>query len=211
MELRDFMNNKQKAAKLYESRFGIKLNFNNLSLRQAKKMLRTINESLEELRHTKSGVALEKNKNYLKLVTLREAVNDFVRSNKLPTLGEAEIITAAKSLTDVIQNMVVRLGTVQNKELPAIINSIRDGFGIEQATAYSEATSDMIADLIAKANEVRGAFDNAVQVLTGKKEMTFNTDEDEDEEIEDEAEEEIEDEEIEDESDDDESFELEER
>ena len=82
-------------------------------------------------------------------------------------IENAESALAAKDQVDRLQDMVEELGKMNNEELPKLVDKIRASFGSEQSTAYQQAASAILSELLGVVSEKKSALEQAVLVLTG--------------------------------------------
>jgi hypothetical protein len=82
-------------------------------------------------------------------------------------IENAEAALAAKDQVDRLQDMVEELGKMSNEELPKLVDKIRGSLGSEQATAYQQAASGILSELLSTVSEKKSALEQAVLVLTG--------------------------------------------
>jgi hypothetical protein len=84
------------------------------------------------------------------------------------SVGEAEVVLAAKDLADRIQDMVETLGKMVNEELPALSETIRDTMDSEQADAFTSTATDTINGLLDNVRGAKETLDGAARVLAGE-------------------------------------------
>jgi hypothetical protein len=83
-------------------------------------------------------------------------------------MGQAETILAAKDMVDTVQDMIEKIGKMQNEQLPALIDSIRDQIGAAQADQYKSQVGQALAGLSTQLGAAREQFDQAARGLTGE-------------------------------------------
>ena len=81
---------------------------------------------------------------------------------------QAEIVIAAKSLVDELQDMIEQLGKMQNDELGAVVDQMSYHYGADKATSFNQAVSSQLETLLASAKTAKEAVNNEVLVLTGE-------------------------------------------
>jgi hypothetical protein len=82
-------------------------------------------------------------------------------------IENAEAALAAKDQVDRLQDMVEELGKMNNDELPKLVDKIRASFGSEQSTAYQQAASAVLSELLSTVTASKTTLEQAVLVLTG--------------------------------------------
>jgi hypothetical protein len=90
------------------------------------------------------------------------------RKLKEGEMGKSEAILAAKDMVDTAQDMIEKIGKMQNEQLPALIDSIRDQIGSEQADTFKNSVGQVLATLSQQAGQAREQLDNAARGLTGE-------------------------------------------
>lgn len=96
--------------------------------------------------------------------TLRKALNE-------SELNQAQVVLAAKDLSDRIQKMLEDAGTMQFKDLPALVNEIRDEVGVPQSTQYSEQAGQVLGALVQAVQQAKTGIDGAMGIVTGQGQM----------------------------------------
>ena len=81
---------------------------------------------------------------------------------------QAEIVIAAKSLVDELQDMIEQLGKMQNDELGAVVDQMSYHYGADKAASFNQAVSSQLETLLASAKTAKEAVNNEVLVLTGE-------------------------------------------
>lgn len=84
------------------------------------------------------------------------------------SVGEAEVVLAAKDMVDRIQDMVETLGKMVNEELPALNETIRDTMTAEQADAFTASATEAINAALENIRETKNALDAATRSLAGE-------------------------------------------
>lgn len=157
--------------KLNESKFGVRVDYNKMTVGKAQRLSRNLSESLDMLRKNYGIHTAEKNPKYMELLMVREGLNRWIEERVQLTeseMGKSEAILAAKDIVDSIQDMIEDAGKMQNEQLPALIDTIRDQIGSEQGDQYKNAMASVMSELLQQLGSVREAADNAVRALTGE-------------------------------------------
>lgn len=81
---------------------------------------------------------------------------------------QAQVVLAAQDVTDRIQKMLEDVTEMKFKDLPALVDSIRNEVGINEAQQYSGDTSSALDTLIACLTETKTAIESAQGVITGQ-------------------------------------------
>lgn len=158
--------------KVMESRFGFKIDYDNLSYEKAQRLHIAITENLSAIKRTHGVHTAEKNPKYMEMLMVREGLSAWLdQQTQQLTEGElesAEAILAAKSMVDSVQDMLEDASKMLNEQLPPLLDSIRDQLGSEQAESYKGATSSALQGLIDSLGQAREALDNGARALAGE-------------------------------------------
>jgi hypothetical protein len=162
-----------KINKVVESRFGFKIDYDNLTLKKAYTLATAITESLDKVRRTHGTHTAEKNSKYMEMLMVRESLHRWMVENKPRFIAESEMakseaILAAKDMVDSMQDMLEKIGKMQNEQLPALLDTIRDQIGEPQADAFKGKISPLLAQLWQTINSGRETADGAARELTGE-------------------------------------------
>ena len=82
--------------------------------------------------------------------------------------AEAEITMAARGIVDELQDMIEKLGKIQNDQLGPLADEMAYSHGADQSASFKEATDSAIAGLLGQARSTKEAVNNAVLTLTGQ-------------------------------------------
>lgn len=162
----------KKMNKLMESRFGFSINFDKLTVDRAEKLSETITANLDRIRHSVDLHTAERNPRYMELLTVQESLSRWLDEQRTTlTEGEvsnAEVLLAAKDMVDSIQDIIEKVGKMQNEQLPQLLDSIRDQLGSEQSDAFKNAVGTTLETLMPQLQGAREGIDNGVRVLSGE-------------------------------------------
>ena len=164
----------KKLNKLMESRFGFTINYDNLDVTKATKLNEKIIANLDNIRHSVDLHTAEKNPRYMELLTVQEGLSTWLKENSETEVitegevGSAEVLLAAKSMVDEVQDMIETAGKMQNEQLPQLLDSIRDQLGSEQADAFQQSVGGTLEQLMPALQTARDGVDGGVRVLSGE-------------------------------------------
>ena len=80
----------------------------------------------------------------------------------------AQVVLAAQDMVDRIQGMMEDISEMQFKDLPALVNSIRNDMGTEQATQFQAQASTALSTLLTAVQAGKTEMEAAQGVLTGQ-------------------------------------------
>ena len=170
------MTNQPRAKKInqvVESRFGFKIDYANLTFKKAFTLAQGITESLNQVKRSHGAHTIQQNPKYMELLMVRESLNRWMVENKQQLIVEsemakAEATLAAKDMVDSIQDMLEKIGKMQNEQLPALLDTIRDQIGEQQAEAFRGSVTPLLQQLWQTLSDGRTSADNAARALTGE-------------------------------------------
>ena len=165
----------KKINKVTESRFGFKIDFDSMTFKKAYSLATGITEGIEKIKRTHGIHVAEKNPQYMELLMVREGIHSWMAENKRHFIIESEMakseaILAAKSMVDEIQDMLEKISKMQNEQMPALLDTIRDQISSEKADGFKNAVSPILQDLAQTLQQGRESADGAARVLAGEQE-----------------------------------------
>ena len=161
----------QKLNKVMESRFGFAIDYASLTMEKAQRLSSALSENLNKIRHSYGIHSAEKNPKYMELLMVREGLTQWINSNQVITeseMAKSEAILAAKDMVDSIQDMLEDVSKMQNEQLPALLDTIRDQIGTEKADAFKGQVAPLLASLAETLQQGRETADGAARALAGE-------------------------------------------
>lgn len=163
----------KKINKVMESRFGVKIDYANLNFPKAYVLARELTESLDRIKRSHGVHVAEKNPKYMELLMVREGLHRWMVENKQQLvmeseMGKSQAILAAKDMVDSIQDMLEEVSKMQNEQMPALLDTIRDQIGMEQADAFKGAVEPLLANMVQQLGAARSTADDAARALAGE-------------------------------------------
>jgi hypothetical protein len=165
--------NTKKINKVMESRFGFKIDYDNMTLEKAVSLAKGITEGLETIKKSHGVHVAEKNSKYMEMFMVREGLHSWMMENQRRFVMESEMakseaILAAKDMVDSVQDMLTKLSKMQNEELPALLDTIADQIGTAQSESFKAAVQPMFQSLYDALAQGRETASNAARGLTGE-------------------------------------------
>jgi hypothetical protein len=105
-----------------------------------------------------AGAALMKTENHLRRA---------YRMLKESEVQQAQVVLAAQDMVDKMQGMLEDVSELQFKELPALVDSIKNQVGIDQATQFNADASAALSGLMQNLQGAKQQLDQALGVVTG--------------------------------------------
>ena len=233
-------------AKVFESYFGSRIRFDQLSRNQTRVMLSKVQGVLKEHRGTIARHRSETNPKYLQLVMMEQALTARLKETTMPPVAgtaaptgtpatgavaasgqpavagavakdpklaaalkksaagqslnpeeqklvagaammqaesrlrramsrlnesevqQAQVVLAAQDMVDKMQGMLEDVTELQFKELPALVDSIKNQVGIDQATQFNQDATAALAGLVQNLQGAKQQLDAALNVVTGQ-------------------------------------------
>lgn len=158
--------------KFMESRFGFAIDYNKLSVAKAERLQETITQNLNKIRRSVGLHTAEQNPRYMELLTVQESLGRWLNEQRQQLtegeVGAAEVLLAAKDMVDSVQDMIEKVGKMQNEQLPQLLDSIRDQIGSEQADSFKNQIGSTLQSLMDSLTTAREGVDSGVRVLSGE-------------------------------------------
>jgi hypothetical protein len=161
----------QKINKVMESRFGFQIDYDNLTYAKAQRLSRALAENITNIKRSFGAHTAEKNPKYMELMLVKEGLDRWMSSEQglfESAMGKSEAVLAAKDITDSIQDMLEKVSKMQNEQLPALVDTIRDQISAEEAESFKQAIRPVLDSLYQAMTSGRDQADNASRALAGE-------------------------------------------
>jgi hypothetical protein len=90
------------------------------------------------------------------------------RMLKESEVQQAQVVLAAQDMVDQMQGMLEDVSEMQFKELPALVDSIKNQVGIDQAAQFNTDVGAALTGLVQNLQTAKAALDQALGVVTGQ-------------------------------------------
>lgn len=165
--------NVKKINKVMESRFGFKIDYDNLTFTKAYNLARGLTEGLETIKKTHGAHTAEQNPKYMEMFMVREGLHRWMVENEQQFITESEMakseaILAAKDMVDSVQDMLEKVSKMQNEQMPALLDTIRDQIGTDKAEGFKSAVMPVLDELSSTLQRGRESADLAARELAGE-------------------------------------------
>jgi hypothetical protein len=160
----------QKINKVMERSFGFGIDYDNLTYAKAQRLHSAIAENMNSIRKSYGAHTVEKNPKYIELMLVREGLDKWMHSEQglfESEMGKSEAVLAAKDIVDSIQDMLEKVSKMQNEQVPALTDTIRDQIGMEQSEAFKNAIRPVLDSMYQSMQTGREQADNAARALSG--------------------------------------------
>lgn len=160
----------KKMNRIMETRFGFSIDYNRLSMDKATQLNKKITENINRIRKSYGVHTAEKNPKYMELLMVREALGKWIAERQLNEgkMGESEAILAAKDMVDSIQDMLEKVSKMQVEQMPALIDTIREQIGNEQADQFKNTVGGLLTSMVDQLTQAREQADGAARSLAGE-------------------------------------------
>lgn len=81
---------------------------------------------------------------------------------------QAQVVLAAQDMVDNLQNMIEDSTEMQYKELPALVDSIRNQVGLDQANKFNADATAALSGLVQNLQGTKQQLETALNVVTGQ-------------------------------------------
>jgi hypothetical protein len=135
-------------------------------------MLGRVRELIGEARRQPAFHQSEKNPAYMQLVVMEQGLAS--RLKELSTLREAsevqqaQVVLAAQDMVDKMQKMLEEITAMQFKDLPALVDSIKNEVGQQQANQFNADATAALSGLVQNLQAGKQQMDAALGVVTGQ-------------------------------------------
>ena len=108
----------------------------------------------------------------MEIMLARESLTTWMREKRRQItegeVGQAEALLAARDIVDSLQQMMEKVGKIQNEQLPALTDTIRDQIGSQQSDSYKQQMQSIMTTVSEALSTARDQSDIAVRTLSGE-------------------------------------------
>jgi hypothetical protein len=104
-------------------------------------------------------------------VTRKKGMAEGSRARRLREASEiqqAQVVLASQDMVDQVQKMSEQVSAMQFKDLPALLDQIRNEVGVDQATQYNADASAALSGLLGNLQGAKQQLEAALGVITGQ-------------------------------------------
>ena len=95
-------------------------------------------------------------------------------------VSQAEVMMAAKGFSQELQEMVEKIGRLQNEDLPPVVDQMRETYGMESSSAFQTQIYGALQSVMDALYTAKGQVDDAVGSMASTGQVTAPTDMDRD-------------------------------
>jgi len=90
------------------------------------------------------------------------------RLREASEVQQAQVVLASQDMVDQVQKMIEQTTSVQFKDLPALVDQIRNEVGYDQATQFNGDATAALSGLVQNLQQAKGQLEQALGVVTGQ-------------------------------------------
>ena len=90
------------------------------------------------------------------------------RLREASEVQQAQVVLASKDMVDQVQKMIEQTTSIQFKDLPALVDQIRNEVGYDQATQFNGDATTALSGLVQNLQQAKGQLEQALGVVTGQ-------------------------------------------
>lgn len=161
---------------ILQTRFGFKLDYSRMTYGKAQALSNLVAENISRIRRSYGVHTAERNPKYMELLMVRESLGRWMRENQHlmeGEIGKSEAILAAKDMVDSIQDMLEKVSKMQVEQLPALIDTIRDQIGMQEADQFKQGMGDLLTNISQALADARETADSSSRALAGEQGATI--------------------------------------
>jgi hypothetical protein len=162
----------KQTSQVFESYFGQTIEFDRLSHSQTQNMLKRVRSLMQEHRNAPEFHRSEQNPAYLKLVVMEQGLSARLRETNMlreaSEVQQAQVVLAAQDMVDKMQKMLEEITALQFKDLPALVDSIKNEVGAQQAAQFNADATAALSGLVQNLQGGKQQMEAALGVVTGE-------------------------------------------
>jgi hypothetical protein len=90
------------------------------------------------------------------------------RLREASEIQQAQVVLASQDMVDQVQKMSEQISAMQFKDLPALVDQIKNEVGVEQSTQYNADASAALSGLLQNLQGAKQQLEAALGVVTGQ-------------------------------------------
>jgi hypothetical protein len=137
-----------------------------------------VNAQIAKIQDPKLKAAMTKSKNGQQLtpdeqkmiagMAMMNTESKHARQLKESEVQQAQVVLAAQDMVDQVQGMLEDITELQFKELPALVDSIRNQVGMDQANQFNTDATAALSGLVQNLQTAKSSLESALGVVTGQ-------------------------------------------
>ena len=131
--------------------------------KQAAEQMKQIDQQMADLQKQKAQLQQQMN-NPAAMVETRRAR----RLREASEIQQAQVVLASQDMVDQVQKMSEQVSAMQFKDLPALIDQIKNEVGVDQAMQFNTDATAALAGLLQNLQAAKTQLEQATGVVTGQ-------------------------------------------
>jgi hypothetical protein len=150
------------------------VNFDRLDRGAARKLLNKVQALVQEHRSSRDFHHSEQDPAYLKLMMMEQALGAHLQQVYQPIalqeseVQQAQVVLASQDMVDQVQKMSEQVSAMQFKDLPALVDQIKNEVGVDQAMQFNTDATAALAGLLQNLQGAKTQLESALGVVTGQ-------------------------------------------
>jgi hypothetical protein len=103
-----------------------------------------------------------------KQLSMAESQHSLRRKLKESEVQQAQVVLASQDMVDQVQKMIEQVTSMQFKDLPALVDQIKNEVGVDQAQQFNADATAALAGLTQNLQGSKGQLETALGVVTGQ-------------------------------------------
>jgi hypothetical protein len=103
-----------------------------------------------------------------KQLAMLEGQHSLRRKLKESEVQQAQVVLASQDMVDQVQKMIEQVTSMQFKDLPALVDQIKNEVGVDQAQQFNADATAALAGLTQNLQGSKGQLETALGVVTGQ-------------------------------------------
>jgi hypothetical protein len=103
-----------------------------------------------------------------KQLSMAESAHSLRRKLKESEVQQAQVVLASQDMVDQVQKMIEQVTSMQFKDLPALVDQIKNEVGVDQAQQFNADATAALAGLTQNLQGSKGQLETALGVVTGQ-------------------------------------------
>jgi len=103
-----------------------------------------------------------------KQLSMAESTHSLRRKLKESEVQQAQVVLASQDMVDQVQKMIEQVTSMQFKDLPALVDQIKNEVGVDQAQQFNADATAALAGLTQNLQGSKGQLETALGVVTGQ-------------------------------------------
>jgi hypothetical protein len=134
---------------------------------QAQAQVQKRKEIQDQMRELDQSHAKQK-QDLQKQLAMLEGQHSLRRKLKESEVQQAQVVLASQDMVDQVQKMIEQVTSMQFKDLPALVDQIKNEVGIDQAQQFNADATAALAGLTQNLQGSKGQLETALGVVTGQ-------------------------------------------